>query len=554
VLARSINTIWKWKCCAEAAAYAAACRNVGQTQANLLLSIVHANEKTAFGQEHGFTRIRSARDYQQRVPVSGWQDIEPYIARIATGEPNVATREPVLLMEPTSGTSSGEKLIPYTRSLRTQFQRGIAPWIHNLFTHHPAAARGRAYWSISPSLGPKRRTAGGIAIGFDDDTAYLGRIERFAMRHVLAVPNEVAQRHDIEIVRYATLLCLLAADDLALISVWSPVFLTSLLAPIREWSDRLIHDLRRGSESLRLRPNHRRADEVATLFRTTHHAAELYAALWPRLALISCWADAAAAHFVPQVQRLFPQVQLQPKGLLATEGFVSLPLAGTTGSALAVRSHFFEFVPIDRPTEVRLAQELQSGERYRVLLTTGGGLYRYDLGDEVEITGHVAECPTLRFVGRSSLTSDLVGEKLSESFVVAKVQQVLRQFALQPAFLLLLAELDPAPGYLLLTQGLTAEAGSRLAQRLEELLKENPYYAHAVAFRQLLPLRLAFLKQDAPAAALYEQACLRRGIKAGNIKPPLMATGEHWLDSFADAIMPGAILSPLGERSAATVV
>ena len=62
---------------------------------------------------------------------------------------------------------------------------------------------------------------------------------------------------------------------------------------------------------------------------------------WPRLALISCWTDAAAGQFVPEVKRMFPDVEIQPKGLLATEGFVSLPIQA--GSALALRCHFFEF-------------------------------------------------------------------------------------------------------------------------------------------------------------------------------------------------------------------
>ena len=96
------------------------------------------------------------QDFQRRVPVSTNDDIEPYIARLAAGETNVLTHENVLLLEPTSGTTSGKKLIPYTKSLRAQFQRGIAAWIADLFQHRPAACRGRAYWSISPALGPRR--------------------------------------------------------------------------------------------------------------------------------------------------------------------------------------------------------------------------------------------------------------------------------------------------------------------------------------------------------------------------------------------------------------
>ena len=52
--------------------------------------------------------------------------------------------------------------------------------------------------------------------------------------------------------------------------------------------------------------------------------------IWPRLALISCWTDAAAGQFLPQLRELFPTIEIQPKGLLATEAFVSFPLVGNT--------------------------------------------------------------------------------------------------------------------------------------------------------------------------------------------------------------------------------
>ena len=230
----------------EAAGWRRACGRVAETQADLLREILAANCDSQFGRAHGFGQVRTVREFQQRVPISTYDDFEPYIARVAAGEANVLTREPVLLFEPSSGTTSGKKLIPYTKSLREQFQRGIAAWIADLFQQRPAACRGRAYWSISPALGPQRRTPGGIPIGFDDDAAYLGRFEQWAMRHVLAVPSEVAELADVASVRYATLLFLLAASDLSLISVWGPTFLTSLLAPLRGWGDKLVADLRRG--------------------------------------------------------------------------------------------------------------------------------------------------------------------------------------------------------------------------------------------------------------------------------------------------------------------
>jgi hypothetical protein len=55
--------------------------------------------------------------------------------------------------------------------------------------------------------------------------------------------------------------------------------------------------------------------------------------------------------------------------------FPLVVLWGRAGAALAVRSHFFEFVSADG--KVRLAHELSDGAEYSVLLTTSGGLWRY---------------------------------------------------------------------------------------------------------------------------------------------------------------------------------
>ena len=95
--------------------------------------------------------------------------------------------------------------------------------------------------------------------------------------------------------------------------------------------------------------------------------------LWPRLSLLSMWTDAQAAHSVGPACHRFQGVEVQGKGLLATEGVVSLPLFGAPAPVLAVRSHFFEFLDPEHPNaRPRLAHELEVGRTYSVLLSTSG--------------------------------------------------------------------------------------------------------------------------------------------------------------------------------------
>jgi hypothetical protein len=531
--ARWLNTAWMTTSAGEASAFRRATRKVAHTQAALLGGILRANRDTTFGRAHAFHRINGPREFQRRVPLSVYDDYADAIGRVAAGERGVLTAERVELLEPTSGSTGGEKLIPYTATLRRQFQRAVAAWVHDLFRGRPAVRNGRAYWSISPAFGPPRRTAGGLPIGFDDDAAYLGTLERWAVRRVLAVPSDVARSRDLEVFRYRTLLRLLAAADLALISIWNPTFLSALLAPLPDWHERLCADL--------VRTDSRRAAELASLFRAGRQLAETLRHVWPRLALISCWTAAAAARCVGELRESFPDVEIQPKGLLATEGCVSFPLLGRPAPVLAIRSHFFEFIESEKKAtsglrvEARLAHELDRGGRYRVAITTGGGLYRYCLNDEVEVVGFENGCPLLRFLGKADRVSDLVGEKLSEPHVRSVLDRVFGSQGLTPTFAMVVPVATRLASYRLYLQGTASDVDeAALAAALEGGLRENPYYAYAVGIGQLAPVEVCVLDPiGEPASQVYLHCQIRRGVRAGNVKPAVLDSWPGWADEFA---------------------
>jgi hypothetical protein len=554
-LAFWLNSAWMLKCARQRNAFRRATRRVEYEQAEVLRAILAANRDTEFGRRHAFDSIGCPRQFQDLVPPSVYEDYREPIVRMAAGHANVLTAERVRLFEPTSGSSGAEKLIPYTAGLRRQFQRGLSAWIGDLLMNRPALRGGRAYWSISPSFGSARRTSGGIPIGFDDDAAYLGGIERWAVRRLLVAPSRLSQCDDLEMFRYWTLLCLLAADDLALISIWNPTFLSALLVSLPEWLDRLCDDLRHGTAPGKWGPqrngapalaaNPRRADALTSISRSAANWPAALREIWPRLALISCWTDAAAIHSVGELRATFPQVEIQPKGLLATEAIVSIPLLDCPAPALAVRSHFFEFLEVDvegagivDSRRARLAHELDRGGRYQIVLTTAGGLYRYCLGDEVEVVGFSNQCPLFRFLGRGDHVSDMVGEKLAEPHVRLAVDRSLAVCGLEPRFSLL-TPLRERPVryrfYLQLATGAKFHPTmiDQLQRLLEAHLAENPHYRYAVGLCQLAPVEIRPLDAHGePAWQLYQRRCLARGQKAGNIKPVALDTWDGWPEVF----------------------
>jgi hypothetical protein len=255
------------------------------------------------------------------------------------------------------------------------------------------------------------------------------------------------------------------------------------------------------------------------------------------LALISCWADAGAAMFLSGLRELFPGVEIQPKGLMATEACVSFPLLEHEGAALAVRSHFFEFQAAGPDRRLRLAHELEAGRRYDVIVTTGGGLYRYQLRDTIEVVGLLNDCPLVRFVGKADCVSDLVGEKLAEPHVRAVIERVLDGHRLRPSFALLVPAPGRSPRYCLYLQFSEAQPDpcvqNHVATGLEAGLAENPHYAYARRLGQLAEVEVRILDPArGPAWEVYRRRCLARGLRAGDIKPLVLGTGMDWPQVF----------------------
>ncbi|MFZ5639615.1 MAG: GH3 family domain-containing protein [Bacillota bacterium] len=226
------NSLWLLFCYKKHLAFQRAIKNVEKTQRMVLANIMEKNKNTEYGRLYGFKEITDIDRYRVNVPLTTYESYQGYINSIADGQMSVLTSERVTMLAPTSGSTVTSKHIPYTAGLKEEFQKGIAPWIFDLFTHRKKILSGRAYWSVTPVNMQQFKTTGGIPVGFEEDTEYFGFVERYFLRVLLTVPKEVALIQDIDAFRYVTLLFLLREKYLTFISVWNPSFLTLLLKPL----------------------------------------------------------------------------------------------------------------------------------------------------------------------------------------------------------------------------------------------------------------------------------------------------------------------------------
>jgi GH3 auxin-responsive promoter len=542
------NSLWLTSGARAACAFRRALKNPRRAQERRLLSLLRQNAATNYGERYGFQRLRSVREYQDAVPIVTYDSLEHEIDCIKRGERSVLTQEPVLMLEKTTGSTSAAKYIPYTASLKREFQVAVAAWMADLYIHRPRMLCGGTYWSVSPLARKREVTEGGLPVGFDDDTEYFGGVERWLLERFLLTPPELSQIPDIAASRYVTLRFLLESPRLSFISVWNPSFLALLIRFLWEHADRLNEDIRRGTLnppqplprnlyqclSRKLRPQPKRADELKKI--VEEHGTLLLSKIWPKLSVISCWTSASASLFLPELKSLFPEIEIQPKGLLATEGVVSIPLTGHAGAALAVTSHFLEFVDDERPTErPLLVDELETGRNYSVLISTGGGLYRYALGDCIQVVGRVQETPLVEFIGKGDLVSDLCGEKLHEAHVRRILEELLGDFQLQPSFAMMAPEWGQPPAYVLFLEAPLSSSRilENLASRLEAQLLENYHYAYCRRLGQLGPARAVLARSR--ASELYLERCALLGQRRGSVKPTALHAKSGWSEWFGVA-------------------
>ncbi|MDD4048795.1 MAG: GH3 auxin-responsive promoter family protein [Clostridia bacterium] len=471
-------------------------KDIEKQQAKKLFDILTKNKSCTYGSKYDFDKIKSTDEYQHLVPLTTYEDYIPFIERIKNGEKNILTKEDVLILEPTGGSTSATKLIPYTKSLKVEFQKGLKPWVYDLYSQNRGLNWGKSYWSITPATTQKKYTKGGLPIGFEEDSEYLGDLGKRLMQYIFAVPAKIAQEKNIDHFYYKTALCLLKCKNLTFISIWNPTLLILLIDYIKKNSERLLPEI----------TNKRRSEIKKCLHDETYYK------LWPHLKLISCWGDAHAHGYAEKLKVFFPHAYIQPKGLLATEGFISFPFTNEEGARLSLNSHFFEFISTS-DNKIYLAHELTKSEEYEVVITTSGGLYRYKLNDLIKVTDFQGIYPLIEFMGKRDKVCDLFGEKLHENFI----KNTMDSLGVCNDFYMFAPEKDRYVLYIQI---------NKIPQNIDVALRKNFHYDYCRKLGQLKELAIFRLMGD--PLTEYINECVKRGQKLGDIKPSVLHLQSGW--------------------------
>ena len=410
--------------------------NPAEIQNQLLVDIVRGNRGTRFGRDHHFDTIHSLDEYRQRVAINDYERLRPYVELAQNGESSVLTAGPVLMFTMTSGSTGLPKLIPVTETTRRNHRQLTRFWYYRALVDHPDLFSGKLLGVVSPAV--EGRTAGGIPFGAASGLIY--QSSPSWIQHAYAAPYEIAGVKDFEAKYYLTMRLALE-QDITFFGTPNPSTILKLVESANSAKDEIIKDIRDGAISPRCNvPPEMRAALTGRLKKNPDRARRLESLIkndgrlrpkeyWPRLQLIGCWKGGTVGVRLNEFDRWFGRsTPVRDLGYMASEAQMTLPISDS-GSAgiLALDENFYEFIAESEigsssPTLLTCA-ELEEGSSYYLILTTPGGLYRYDINDVVRVAGFFNRTPLIEFIRKGRDVTNITGEKLHVNQVIQAMVQ-----------------------------------------------------------------------------------------------------------------------------------
>lgn len=475
-----------------AARFEEATKDPAEAQKKTLLDYLVRNKNTEYGKKYGFSKIGSVEEYLKTVPICDYTGISSYAERMAAGEKNILTSETPTFFGRTSGTTGKPKLIPVTDYSRSKKAELMALWTYYISRDHPRVTDGKIFAIIDPEV--KTFTPSGLPCGPENGHAYINL--PYIIKSMCAVPYEAFEIEDYD-ARYYAILRIAMGYNVTTLATLNPSAIVILCEKIGQWQDRIINDIEKGTldKSLKipqgiravlekkLKPDPRRALELKKILEDKKELLPKY--FWPRMALIECWKGGTVKLYLKDLPRYFGDVPVRDFGCLSTETRSSIPITDEgAGGILAIQTNFYEFIPKEDMHKGRgktlLCTELEKGKDYLLIVTTPGGLYRYDTDDVIHVDGFFNKTPVIEFVQKGLNAISVTGEKVYESHINEAVNTAANKMKLSIKFFSSFVEMRKIPRYVFLVEfgGSVSESQKKefLRSTEEELRRCNLEY------------------------------------------------------------------------------
>ncbi|MBC9795024.1 GH3 auxin-responsive promoter family protein [Sinomicrobium weinanense] len=349
-----------------------------EVQVELLNQLLITARNTDIGKKYGFEGMTNYERFKENVPISKYEDIEPYIERSRRGEPNVFWPTPIKWFAKSSGTTNAKsKFIPVsTESLEDCHFKAGKDMLSLYFNNN----------EDSKLFTGKSLRLGGSKSLYEDNNTFFGDLSAIIIDN-LPFWAEMSST---------------PSNRISLMDEWE----TKLEAIINETIEENVTSLA-GVPSWMLVLLNRVLEKTGK---------ENLFEVWDNLEVYFH----GGVNFNPyrdQYKRLFPRDSFKYYEIYnASEGFFAIQDRNNSDELLLMLDYgiFYEFIPMDTfgtdRQEVVPLWGVETGKNYAIVITTNAGLWRYLIGDTVRFTS--TSPYRIKVTGRTKHFINVFGEEL----------------------------------------------------------------------------------------------------------------------------------------------
>ncbi len=358
----------------------------GDSQRTLLRLLVRRAKNTVWGRAHGFGELRwppgFIEEYQCRVPLSDYVDLQPYIDRTVNGEPDVVWPGHPAAFAVSGGTRSGGRVIPLSRETIAFLTRSsLLPGLCYLAHRRGASTILKGKFLSLPG-GIEAGTVGGRMAG-EVSGLLAHHAPRLLAYWLQALPRHVMlmEDWDAKLIESARIAVHTDVRSIAMVPSWAPVFFERVREVV-------------GAKTV----------------------AEAVRRAWPNLRVFFSGGVALSSYRATLESYLGPGVDFI-ESYSASEGLFAFQDRSETEGLLVNLNGgvFFEFVPVGEQDSQRpgryTIETVESGINYILYITNTGGLWSLCVGDIVQFVS--TRPPRLRVMGRVGEVLDRYGDATS---------------------------------------------------------------------------------------------------------------------------------------------
>lgn len=398
-------------------------------QTHLLMEIVDRAKMSAYGKAHKFNEVNDIESWQQKIPISTYQDYSPYIQVEMDGIEHqlydAATEMYILTTGSTgkakyfmeSAAGSAAKLL--VMAIRGMYMSQLLPVTREMEAKNLTISNYAQVGKSSDGK-PILRASGQTARNLRKKTGTMN-----------IIPEDFWEIPDIdpEIREYMIGVLALAEPRFSKVFCNNLYSFGRVLDQIKNNSRQMIEDIRTGNISCPVDKeievslnklvfkNIDRANVLEGFLRDRESLIETKEdihKIWPQLQMVSCWLSGTVGRDAREVLRRLPsKISCFDMGYGASEGKLNIPIALADSAGLAAPfSVFYEFLPLNKKSKPLCMWEVKEGEYYELVVTTYSGLYRYNMLDIVRIEGFRGKTPKFVFCGKSTDYIEIDGNKI----------------------------------------------------------------------------------------------------------------------------------------------